>query len=67
MPRGPLLSRNFRLLLACNVISVTGTAIAAAGGILIIVLTVAVLLIPEVRNMRRHTPVRPGRADPRTP
>ncbi|MEV5704954.1 MFS transporter [Actinoallomurus sp. NPDC052274] len=29
MPSGPLHSRNFRLLLACDVISVTGTAIAA--------------------------------------
>jgi len=28
VPPGPLRSRNFRLLLACNVISVTGTAIA---------------------------------------
>src|SRR5579875_829797 len=28
MPRGPLRSRNFRLLLACDVISVTGTAVA---------------------------------------
>jgi MFS family permease len=28
LPRGPLQSRNFRLLLACNVISLTGTAVA---------------------------------------
>jgi len=28
MPQGPLRSRNFRLLLACDVISVTGTAVA---------------------------------------
>ena len=28
LPQGPLRSRNFRLLLACNVISVTGTAVA---------------------------------------
>ena len=28
LPAGPLQSRNFRLLLACNVISVTGTAVA---------------------------------------
>ena len=28
VPQGPLLSRNFRLLLACNVISVAGTAVA---------------------------------------
>jgi len=28
VPPGPLRSRNFRLLLACNVISVTGTAVA---------------------------------------
>jgi MFS family permease len=28
LPLGPLQSRNFRLLLACNVISVTGTAVA---------------------------------------
>jgi hypothetical protein len=28
VPPGPLRSRNFRLLLTCNVISVTGTAVA---------------------------------------
>src|SRR5215831_11441093 len=28
LPQGPLQSRNFRLLLACNVTSVTGTAVA---------------------------------------
>lgn len=28
VPPGPLRSRNFRLLLACSVISVTGTAVA---------------------------------------
>jgi len=28
VPQGPLQSRNFRLLLACNVISVTGTSVA---------------------------------------
>jgi MFS family permease len=28
LPRGPLQSRNFRLLLACEVISVAGTAVA---------------------------------------
>jgi len=37
-------------------------AVLAAGGILIVLLTAAVLLIPDVRNVRRHVPVRPGQA-----
>jgi hypothetical protein len=42
-------------------------AVLTAGGILIVLLTAAVLLIPEVRNMRRHMPVRPDQADMLTP
>jgi hypothetical protein len=33
MPPGPLRSRNFRLLLACDVISASGTAVATAGAL----------------------------------
>src|SRR5215471_8772026 len=34
-------------------------AVLTAGGILIVLLTAAVLLIPEVRNLRRHLPAAP--------
>jgi hypothetical protein len=31
-------------------------AVLAAGGVLIVILTAAVLLVPEVRHLRRHAP-----------
>jgi hypothetical protein len=68
-PPGPLRSRNFRLLLACDVISMAGSSVAivatpfavlAIGGILIVLLTVAVLCVPEVRHLRRQLPAHPA-------
>jgi hypothetical protein len=35
-------------------------AALTAGGILIVMLSVAALLVPQVRMMRRQEPVRPG-------
>ena len=44
--------------------SIFGTpAVLTAGGILIVLLTAAVLLVPEVRHMQRQTPARPDQAD----
>jgi Major Facilitator Superfamily len=46
-------------MIAGPVAGVFGTsAVLAAGGILIVALTVAVLFVPEVRNMRRQAPFR---------
>jgi hypothetical protein len=83
-PPGPLRSGNFRLLLACDVISMAGSSVAialapvgtavagpvagafgtsavlAVGGILIVLLTVAVLCVPEVRHLRRQLPAHPA-------
>ena len=42
-------------------------AVLTAGGILIVLLTVAVLFIPEVRHMRRQVPARVGPTDVLTP
>lgn len=38
-------------------------AVLITGGVLIVVLTVAVLLIPEVRHMQRRVHAHPGQAD----
>jgi predicted MFS family arabinose efflux permease len=44
--------------------SVFGTpAVLTAGGILIVLLTVAVLFVPEVRHMQRQIPARPDQTD----
>jgi len=42
-------------------------AVLTAGGLLIVLLTVTVLLIPEVRHMRRQVHAHPDQADPPTP
>ena len=97
VPQGPLRTRNFRLLQACNVISVVSrlssydlfasftlaplgavvagpaanafgtSAVLTTAGLLIVVLTGAVLLIPEVRQMQRRVHAHPGQADTVTP
>ena len=44
--------------------SIFGTpAVLTTGGILIVLLTAAVLLVPEVRHMQRQTPPRPDQTD----
>jgi hypothetical protein len=63
MPPGPLWSRNFRLLLAGPLAGAYGTsAVLTAGAILVLLLTAAVLLVPEVRNMQRRA-VSPGQPE----
>lgn len=42
-------------------------AVLTAGGLLIVLLTVTVLCIPEVRHMRRQVHAQPGQADTLTP
>jgi MFS family permease len=42
-------------------------AVLTAGGLLIVLLTVTVLCIPEVRHMRRQVHAHPGQADTPTP
>jgi len=42
-------------------------AVLTAGGLLIVLLAIAVLFIPEIRHMRRRAHAHPGEADLPTP
>jgi MFS family permease len=51
-------------VVAGPIASIFGTpAVLTAGGILIVLVTIAVLFVPEVRHMRRQEPARSGHAD----